>query len=352
MGVHRSVGIQWRVGLAQFIATAAALALTVGGFLFLRYLDFPESAALALSAALGIVAALVGAGVTFMLARSMKLRLWEVGDFAARIARGDLGYRLTLGPADELGWLESRLNEMAGHLETAVSDLRRLADQNERLAEQAGRGAALEERTRLSRDLHDTVNQQLFALSIGMATVRRGLATSDLDGAAAVAELEALEQVAREAHTQIRELILQLRPVSLERHGLGPALEEYAQRMATEAGWTLKTQLPGSIELEDDVRENLFRLGQEALANVRKHARATRVTVTLVQAESELVFTVSDDGVGFDPKRPPRLTAVGIVGMKERIQKSGGTLKVESSPGAGTTVTAVVPVAKMEGEPQ
>src|SRR5690625_4829798 len=161
MGVHRSVGIQWKIGLAQFVATAAVLIFTVAGFLLLRYFGFAESTALAVSAVLGIAATVIGAGITFLLARSIKLRLWEAGDFATRIARGDLGYRLMPGPADELGWLESRLNEMAGHLETAVSDLRRLADQNERLAEQAGRGAALEERTRLARDLHDTVNQQL-----------------------------------------------------------------------------------------------------------------------------------------------------------------------------------------------
>lgn len=350
MDVHRSVGLQWRFGVAHFVSTAAALGLTVAGFLFLRSLDYSETSALALGATLGIAAGFVGAGTTFMIARSVKLRLWEAGDFANRIARGDMGYRLIPGPADEVGWLESRLNEMAGHLETAVADLKRLADQNERLAEQAGRGAALEERTRLARDLHDTVNQQLFALSMGMATLRRGLTSSNIDGAEAVAELQSLEQLARESHAQIRDIILQLRPVSLDRHGLSSALREYAQRMASETGWTLDMQLPESIELDADLRECLFRVGQEALANVRKHARASSVTITLVQSESELVFAVADDGVGFNPKEPTRLTAVGIVGMKERIQECGGTLKVASSPGAGTTVTAVIPVAGEEGE--
>lgn len=119
--------------------------------------------------------------------------------------------------------------------------------------------------------------------------------------------------------------------------------------MAKEAGWTLELQLPDSIELDEDLRENLFRVGQEALANVRKHAQASHVTVILVQTENEVVFTIADDGVGFDPKDPRRLTAVGIVGMKERIQKCGGTLKVASSPGAGTTVSAVVPVDEKAG---
>lgn len=352
MNVHRSVGLQWKVGLTQFIATVVALTLTVAGFLLFRYFNFTQSAALTLSLMLGLVAAIVGVGITFILARTIKLRLWEAGDFAARIARGDLTFRITPGPADEVGWLESRLNEMADHLETAVSDLRRLAEQNEHLAEQARRGAALEERTRLARDLHDTVNQQLFALSIGMATVRRQLVTCSVDTPGVAAELQSLEQVAREAHAQIRELILQLRPTSLQRHGLGPALQEYAQRMATEAGWTLEAELSVAVKIDEDVRDNLFRLGQEALANVRKHAQATRVIVSLMKIDGELVFTVTDDGVGFDPKQSPRLTAVGIAGMKERMQILGGTFNIQSSPGAGTTVTAIVPMLKEEGESQ
>src|SRR5690606_31385948 len=140
----------WRFGAAQFVCAAGAVALTAGGFIAMRYAGSGEAAALAGGALLGVAAAISGAVFTVIMARTVKLRLWEAGDFATRIARGDLGYRLIPGPADEIGWLESRLNDMAGHLETAVADLRRLAEQNERLAEQAGRGAALEERARLA----------------------------------------------------------------------------------------------------------------------------------------------------------------------------------------------------------
>lgn len=120
--------------------------------------------------------------------------------------------------------------------------------------------------------------------------------------------------------------------------------------MAEEAGWTLGLQLPDFVELDGPVREALFRVGQEALANVRKHAEARCVTIALVQGEDEIVFTVADDGIGFNTKEPVRLTAVGIVGMRERLEEVGGTLKVESKPGEGTTVTAVVPVVRQEGE--
>lgn len=354
MQVQPNIGLQWKIGLFQ-LATSLAACLATGLFVALaRRTGTPEGAAVTAGIGLGAATALIGSGAGFRWARTIKLRLWEAGDFATRIAQGDLKHRLVPGPPDELGWLEHQLNAMAGHLERAVAELRDLADQNRRLAEQAGRGAALEERARLARELHDTVNQQLFALSIGIATIRRELTQEPGVPQRYPEELAKFEQAAREAHGQIRELILQLRPVSLERHGLGPALKEYAERIAREEGWQLEVELgaePGGEEaLDPAAREHLFRLGQEALANVRRHARARRVLLRLDVDEDSVTLTVRDDGVGFEPKRPPRPTAVGIVGMRERMRSIGGTLEVNSSPGAGTTVTARVPRAPGAGE--
>lgn len=357
MHVERNVGLQWKIGLANLIGAVVSASAVAAGYALLRRLGLDEPGAVLGGLFVGIVAAFLGAMLNFWRARSLKLRLWEAGDLAARIARGDFGRRLVPGSPDELGWLESQLNQMAGHLEQAVAELQILADQNRSLAEQAGRGAALEERTRLARDLHDTVNQQLFALSIGIASVRRNLSVNGLRAnglsvsggsgkdETVIDQLEDLERMAREAHGQIRELILQLRPVSLERHGLGPALKEYAARIAKDEGWRLETELEEGVSLAADVREHLFRLGQEALANVRRHARASCVTLSLHCDEDSVTLAVRDDGVGFDPKRLPRPTAVGIVGMRERMRSIGGSLMIESTPGEGTTVTAKVPLA-------
>lgn len=346
--VQSSLGLQWKIGLFQLATSVAACLATGLSFALTRRGGASEAAALTTAVGLGMLVALAGSGAGFRWARTIKLRLWEAGDLATRIGQGDLKHRLVPGPPDELGWLEQQLNTMAGHLERAVAELRDLADQNRSLAEQAGRGAALEERARLARELHDTVNQQLFALSIGIATIRRELSHHAGFPAHLLGDLEKFERAAREAHGQIRELILQLRPVSLERHGLGPALKEYAERIAREEGWQLEVELntePVVAGLDAAAREHLFRLGQEALANVRRHAHASRVLLRLDVDERGVTLTVRDDGVGFEPKRPPRPTAVGIVGMRERMRSIGGTLEINSQPGAGTTVTARVPRA-------
>ena len=143
MQVQPSVGLQWKIGLFQLATSFVACIATGLSFLLARQAGAPEAAALTTGLGLGVLVALAGSGAGFWWARTIKFRLWEAGDLATRIAQGDLKHRLVPGPPDELGWLEHQLNAMAGHLERAVAELRDLADQNRRLAEQAGRGAAL-----------------------------------------------------------------------------------------------------------------------------------------------------------------------------------------------------------------
>lgn len=343
MQPERSLGLQWKLVLAQLAAGGLAIgAVALVQYLGARYDLQPEAAILA-SFGAGFAVSLAGAVVVFGVARTAKVRLWEAGDFADRIAQGDFTARLEPGGPDEIGWLEEQLNRMATHLETAVDDLRRLAEQNRRLAEEAGRGAALEERARLARDLHDTVNQQLFSLAMSAAALRRRVTASDAPPEAIAQELASLESLARQAHAQTRELILQLRPTELERHGLGPALEEYAGRLAAQEGWTLHAEIDRSLDLGEKEREALFRVAQEALANVSKHARAREVRVVLTREQAGIALRIIDDGVGFEPRRPPRPTAVGLVGMRERIEEIGGTFSLVSVPGEGTELVASIP---------
>jgi NarL family two-component system sensor histidine kinase LiaS len=258
----------------------------------------------------------------------------------------DIYIGIVVDGVSEIIKLEAQLNQMADHLETAVGELRQLAEQNHRLAEEAGRGAALEERAKLARDLHDTVNQQLFVLAMRAAAARKKL--EKLGGAAQelAPEMATLEELSRQSHAEARTLILQLRPTTLEQQGLGPALAEYVKSAATKDGWTVVDEIDQTVRLDGKAGENLFRVAQETLNNVSKHAKAQTVWVVLKRTEQGVRLQVRDDGVGFDMKAGVRPTAVGLTGMQERVAALGGTLRVHSTRGQGTEVTVQMPLTE------
>lgn len=389
MEERRSIGMQWRLSAINLAAGLLSSILAATGVWAATAYGLPLQRALLAGVGTGLVGGLIASVWGFRLAREIKHRLWNAGDLAMRISRGDLSARLPVVELDELGELEAQLNQMAAYLEQAVGQLSRLAEQNRLLAEEAGRGAALEERARIARDLHDTVNQQLFVLSLRAAAARKravaatvrgdavggsgagagsggdaaggggagaGSGGGGSGGAAGVdpalaSELAALEELARTAHSQIRELILQLRPTTLEQQGLGPALAEYVKRVAERESWAVEDEIDQALRLRGPQGEALFRVAQEALNNIAKHARAKRVRVVLERGDDgEVRLLLADDGVGFDKRAGIRPTAVGLLGMRERMSALGGRLQVRSAPGEGTEVLAILPAARPEGE--
>ena len=349
MSQERSFGLQWQLALICLVVGAgSALAALTAYLAGLHYgLAFPL--ALGGGFAAGLLVGLIGAVAGSIIARSVKLRLWEAGRMAGRIAGGDYRTRLETGPDDEVGWLEKQLNQMAAQLEEAVNSLRELAEQNRRLGEEAGRGAALEERMRFARDLHDTVNQQLFVLAMRIAAVRRRLEKKD-EASSLLPELESLEELSRQAHAQIRELIMEIRPVTLEKEGLAAALKEYLKNMAEREGWMVSGQIDQEVRPTGKMGESLFRIAQEALNNISKHARAKQVEVLFYGDDDQIKLRISDDGTGFDPRKPARLTAVGLAGIRERVDLAGGKVNITSSPGRGTEIEVIVPYAAERGE--
>jgi signal transduction histidine kinase len=344
-----SLGLQWKLAAVYLATSLLSSGMVAAGYLLGVKAGMDPAPALGAGVAAGVAAGLVSSAVGFGLARSLKLRLWEAGDMATRIARGDFEARLPVDMQDEIGWLAERLNEMAEHLATAVGDLRALAEQNRRLAEEAGRGAALEERTRLARDLHDTVNQQLFVLAMRAAAVRRRVEQLGGDAAALAPELLTLEELSRQAHGEARQLILQLRPTTLEQHGLGAALAEYVRATGSKEGWAMIAQIDPEIRLPGGEGENLFRVAQESLNNISKHAGAQTVWVALDRMQDGVSLRIRDDGAGFDMKAGVRPTAVGLVGMQERVAAMGGSLRVSSAPGEGTEIEVLLRLSP-EGE--
>ena len=228
----------------------------------------------------------------------------------------------------------------------AFADQAAIAIENARLYEEAHQVAALQERSRLARDLHDAVTQTLFSASL-IAEVLPGLWENDpAEGRQLLGELR---QLTRGALAEMRTLLLELRPAALVEANLGDLLRQLAESVSGRSGIPVAVSLEGCPvpDLPEDVHVALYRIAQEALNNVVKHAQAHRVGITLhCSAEREeakpgagvrVALRISDDGRGFDPATvSPDHLGLGII--RERAQAIGAQLRVASAPGAGTIV--------------
>jgi PAS domain S-box-containing protein len=208
------------------------------------------------------------------------------------------------------------------------------------LRQQAGELAAGEERAHLARELHDSVTQALFSMTLVTRTTELLL---DRDPAAAREQLASLRDLQREALAEMRALIFELRPGNLEQDGLIHALKTHSAALQGRIGLPIVVQgeeLPERLPLA--IEEVLYRIAQEALHNVVKHAAARQVRLELVDESSLVRLRVVDDGKGFDPAAVGD-GHLGLAGMRARAEKVGATLEVRSRPGAGTTIDVAVP---------
>lgn len=197
----------------------------------------------------------------------------------------------------------------------------------------------LEERNRLARDLHDSVNQILFSLSL-TAKGAESMLSKSLQLQPAAEAMKDIRALSQEALKEMRALIMQLRPAGLE-SGLLSALQEYG----TGQGLQVVVHRTGMRSLPQSIEEGLWRIGQEALNNVRKHAEVTSAEISLQLSDHEAVFIVTDRGKG-GAKRRDALPAssLGLSIMRERVQSLGGRFELVSSSRKGTSVTVVIPL--------
>lgn len=210
------------------------------------------------------------------------------------------------------------------------------------LAETARRAGVLEERERLARDLHDTVAQSLASIVAHAEAAEQALGGRPGD---AGHHLIVLRDAARDGLAEARRAVAALRPDLLEGRPLHAALERRADRWSAATGIVAAVRTTGEpVPLHPDVETALLRTAEEALANVAKHSRAARVTMTLSWLEDVVSLDVDDDGIGFaGVPRPREQGGFGLAGLRERLTAVGGQLVVESAPGEGTTVVAQVP---------
>jgi signal transduction histidine kinase len=195
------------------------------------------------------------------------------------------------------------------------------------------------ERRRVARELHDSVLQTLYGIALGAESIR-SLAAQDPRAAPEVAEY--VVQLARSALEEMRTLILELRPEVLEQDGLVASLRRLVAPMTSRYGIDVALELDQEPSAAVEVKEALFRIAQEALQNVARHAAAAHVRVALSSAPGRVALEVEDDGVGFDVGAE-YTGHLGQKTMRERAELVGGTLDVRSVRGAGTRVLARVP---------
>jgi signal transduction histidine kinase len=200
------------------------------------------------------------------------------------------------------------------------------------------------ERQRIARDLHDSVSQSLFSTTLHVRTAQRALDLEELDPTGPVGkELSEIGQLTRGALAEMRALIFELRPGALAEEGLAAALTKQASALSAREGLVIEVDAPGErLPLGPEVEEQLYRLGQEALANVVKHARASSATVRIAAKDDTVSMEVSDDGRGFDPAAVGR-EHFGLRSMRGRVADLGGRLEVTSALGHGTVLRVEVP---------
>jgi len=292
-----------------------------------------------------VLATLIGLVVNIFLLRASFRPLFTLLTTMRAVSKGKTNERVTgIAPGSEIGELAHTLNTMLDHLETARREQSLLIVQ-----------AQEEERRRLALELHDESSQNLTALLVHIEVLKQMLQTSAETASLQEThqrlkqELDYLTGITRQTLEDIRVLAQQLRPSVLDDLGLQAALRWLAEDVRQRLQLSVELHME-NIELllqantQRAVYETtLFRIAQESLTNVARHAHAQHVTISLVQKQGRIRLHIHDDGNGFDPLSQKQ--GLGIFNMRERAALLDGTIHIEAQPGRGTTIEAVLPLA-------
>ena len=250
-----------------------------------------------------------------------------------------------------LGPLFQATQEIEQRVRRYRTHARLTADVREQALQQAREAAALAERNRIARDLHDSIKQHLFGINASAAAARAYWQRENMEGAReAVGDIE---RSAQGAQVEMQALLQQLRPAPLENTSLLEALHTQAQALGLRTGAHVEVDLAALPEQDrflPGTQEAIFRLVQEAFANIARHARARTIWLTLGRASQALHMTVRDDGQGFDPAQVR--SGMGLSNLRERTRALQGHLEIRSQPGQGTTVLITIPLVEALRSPE
>ncbi|TDF91853.1 HAMP domain-containing sensor histidine kinase [Paenibacillus piri] len=300
-----------------------------------------------LSLTLIVIVAVIGAAYGLWYSSKIRRRLEQLREAMLLLEKGNLTRTVPPLGEDEIGRLGDQLNGITKKWEEQVTSLQRLSSNNAQLAQKAKYSAIVEERQRLARELHDAVSQQLFAISMTATAVGR---TLDKDFERAQRQIHLIEEMASVAQSEMRALLLHLRPVHLEGKRLSEGLVELLQELTAKVPMEITWELADHIQLPKGIEDHLFRIVQEAMSNALRHSKATRLEVRLNQPSVDAIrLIIRDDGIGFDLDERKH-ASYGIVTMKERVNEIGGSLNLITAPGKGTRIDIRVPIMTKGGD--
>jgi signal transduction histidine kinase len=262
--------------------------------------------------------------------------LFSLGVGRENLEQTAITVAISLGLSLALGLWFSRVYDQIHERQDLIDELQAAQEELAALSRDAG---VTDERERLTREIHDTIAQDLTGLVLTAQRGRRELGQGNT--AAVEKQLAVLEENARHALMETRALVASGAAVGVDRGGLALALQRLAERFERETGIIVTVSADESATLDRDAEVVLLRCAQEALANVRKHSTAGTAAVTLSAHDGEIDLKISDDGSGFDPSKPS--TGFGLTGLRERLALVRGTLAISAEPGGGTTLVATLP---------
>jgi signal transduction histidine kinase len=238
------------------------------------------------------------------------------------------------------------INKTGGFTHDDVRIISLFADQaalvidQARLHQKVEQMAVMEERQRLARELHDSVSQALYSVNLYAEAARRSLVSGKK--ATALANLQNLREMTHEAMLEMRLLVFELHPLVLEKEGLVAALQARLAAVEGRSGLKTEIHLEGEQRLPITIEKELYRIAQESLNNIAKHAKAGRVLIDLKLADKVIRMEIQDDGIGFDLEAAKSGGGMGLRGIEERALKIGAALVIDSSPGKGTRLTVTI----------
>ena len=297
----------------------------------------PSEMMVPLAGGFAVIGIILSVLVNIVVLRAALSPLVQLRQAAQAVRSGDLTARATISSRADV-----EMTDLAETLNATLDELARDHAQLRSLSSQVVR-AQEEERRRIARELHDDTAQLLFAQLLRV-TALKSSTNDELRRVGAELEVSTVE-----ALEGVRRLALELRPPALDDLGLADALADLAQRFRSQTGITIDYQVRGSrARLSADVELVLYRVAQEALTNVAKHARARRVSMDLDRGANDVSLSVRDEGRGFDPDRQEARASTGIglglFGMQERVNLVGGSIRIWSEAGGGTEVFAFLAI--------